>query len=60
MVAEKAGTTLAYFKQLAYRARRPSVALAKKLVTESDERLDFVSLLDPPERTPDSGEVRAS
>lgn len=45
-VAQKAGTSLAYFLQLAYGHRRPSIELAKRLVEASDNDLDFVSLLD--------------
>lgn len=44
-VAAAAGTNYAYFKQLAIGARRPSVDLAKKLVTASDGRLDLLELL---------------
>lgn len=44
-VATKAGTTFDYFKQIAYGNRRPSVALAERLVAASDRELDFVSLL---------------
>lgn len=44
-VAQKAGSNLSYFKQLASRHRRPSVKLAQRLVEASDGKLDFVSLL---------------
>jgi hypothetical protein len=44
-VAKTAGTTLAYFKQIAYRHRRPSPELAEKLEEASSGRLDFRSLL---------------
>ena len=44
-VALLAGTTLAYFKQIAYRHRRPSPELAEKLEEASSGRLDFRSLL---------------
>jgi transcriptional regulator with XRE-family HTH domain len=44
-VAKKAGTNYAYFSQIAYGHRRPSVELALKLVEASKQELDFVSLL---------------
>ena len=44
-VAEKAGTNYAYFSQIAYGHRRPSVELAERLVKASGDRLDFTSLL---------------
>jgi hypothetical protein len=44
-VAKAAGTTLAYFKQIAYRHRRPSPDLAERLEEASNGRLDFRSLL---------------
>lgn len=46
-VAESAGTTFAYFYQLALGHRRPSVNLASRLEMASDGRLDFTSLLRP-------------
>ena len=53
-VSKKAGTSYEYFSQLAYGHRRPSSAMAQKLVEASEElikkpseRLDFVSLLQP-------------
>lgn len=51
-VAEMAGTNWAYFSQIAYGHRRPSVDLAEKLVAASAqlvdnplEQLDLVALL---------------
>jgi hypothetical protein len=54
-LAIRAGTTLAYFKQIAYRHRRPSADLARKLAAESAGALDaaelvFVELKEPGER----------
>jgi len=46
-IAEEAGTTIEYFSQIAHGHRRPSVKLAKKLVTSSANRLSFLALLDP-------------
>lgn len=51
-VAIRAGTNYAYFNQIVYGHRRPSVKLAQRLVEASaeeirakDQRLDFESLL---------------
>ncbi|MCG8476130.1 MAG: hypothetical protein MI784_11735 [Cytophagales bacterium] len=44
-VAEAAGTNYAYFNQIIYGHRRPSVELAEKLVDASEGRLDFVLLI---------------
>ena len=44
-VAEKAGTNYRYFYQMSRGTRRPSVELAQRLITASDNKLDFVSLL---------------
>jgi hypothetical protein len=44
-VAEAAGSNLAYFKQIAYGHRRPSIDLAQRLVEASDRRLDLIELL---------------
>jgi hypothetical protein len=44
-VAERAGTNLAYFEQIACGARAPSLGLADKLVAESGGELDVMSLL---------------
>lgn len=56
-VAKAAGTNYAYFSQIAYGHRRPSVDLARELVSASEtvipnpeERLDFESLLAPRKR----------
>ena len=53
-VAIKAGSNYAYFSQIAYGHRRPSVDLAHKLVAASEElvadpaaRLDPMALLQP-------------
>lgn len=51
-LAISAGTTLAYFKQIAYRHRRPSAELAQRLAAESNGDLDaaemiFVTLKEP-------------
>ena len=44
-VAARAGTSYAYFTQLASGNRRPSVNLAERLVKAREHELDFVSLL---------------
>ena len=44
-IAVAAGTNWGYFNQIVKGSRRPSVELAKKLVTASDNDLDFVALL---------------
>lgn len=44
-VAIQAGTTIEYLRQIALGHRRPSVALAKRLVAASNHDMDFVSLL---------------
>lgn len=44
-LAKRAGTTLAYFKQIAYQHRRPSSDLAKKLAAESDGALDAAQMV---------------
>lgn len=44
-VAEKAGTTLNYFTQIACGSRNASTDLALKLVEASDDRLDLVALM---------------
>mgnify|MGYP005667932333 FL=1 len=44
-VATSSGTNYAYFSQLAYGHRRPSVDLAERLVAASEGRLDFTKLL---------------
>ena len=44
-LAMRCGTTLAYFKQIAYRHRRPSVDLARKLAAESGGALDAADAL---------------
>lgn len=44
-VAVAAGTKYAYFNQLAYGHRRPSVELAQELVRASGGRLKFDALL---------------
>jgi hypothetical protein len=56
-VATAAGTNYAYFSQIAYGHRRPSVDLAQKLVAsstlefaEAADQLDFQSLLVPKQR----------
>jgi hypothetical protein len=56
-LARRAGTTLAYFKQIAYRHRRPSTDLAQKLAVASGGALNaaelvFVELKKPGERAP--------
>lgn len=61
-LAMRAGTTLAYFKQIAYRHSRPSPVLAKRLAEESGGDLDaaelvFVELKQPGERTAPSQET---
>lgn len=44
-IARIAGTTLAYFKQIAYGHRKPSSDLAWDLVEASNGRMDFEKLL---------------
>lgn len=44
-ISEGAGTNYAYFSQIAYGHRRPSVELAEKLVEQSGNRLSFEKLL---------------
>lgn len=44
-LAIRAGTTLAYFKQIAYRHRRPSADLAKRLAAESDGAMHAADLV---------------
>jgi len=50
-VATCAGTTLGYFKQIAYGHRRPSPELAEKLEDMSDGRMDFRVLLSKKRKT---------
>lgn len=56
-VAKRAGTTLAYFKQIAYRHRRPSVDLARALERESKGDLSAVDMLFAELKRPDSSET---
>lgn len=44
-IAGAAGTNYAYFSQLAYGHRRPSVKLAERLIAASANRLSFEGLL---------------
>lgn len=44
-ICRVAGTSYAYFNQIAYGHRRPSVDLAQKLVDASDGELDLLALL---------------
>lgn len=44
-VSIRAGTTLAYFKQIAYQHRRPSIALAKRLAAETGGELDVMQMM---------------
>lgn len=44
-VADRAGTNIQYFVQIAYGHRRPSFDLAEKLVEASNQRLDLLLLL---------------
>ena len=44
-LADKAGTSFDYIRQMMYGFRRPSVTLAERLVEASDGQLDFVALL---------------
>ena len=46
-VAKASGTTLGYFKQIAYGHRRPSPDLAHEFVRHSNGELDFMELLRP-------------
>lgn len=46
-VAVAAKTSLPYFQQLAYKVRRPSPDLARRLVDASDGVLSFEELLVP-------------
>lgn len=52
ILAKRAGTTLAYFKQIAYRHSRPSPELAQKLAAESDGDLDAAELIFTPLKQP--------
>lgn len=58
-LAKRAGTTLAYFKQIAYRNRRPSADLAKNLAAESAGDLDAAELIFAELRVP-GGDAPAS
>ena len=51
LVAEQAGTTLAYFEQIAYGFRRPSVSLAKRLDEASKGALHAQQLVFAPLRS---------
>lgn len=44
-VALKAGTNRAYFSQIAYGHRNAGTRLAQRLVKESGDRLDLLSLM---------------
>jgi hypothetical protein len=44
-IARDAGTNYAYFSQIAYGHRRPSVDLAERLVKASGSRMSFEALL---------------
>jgi hypothetical protein len=44
-VAKGAGTTLVYFKQIAYRHRLPSVKVARNLERETDGALNAADLV---------------
>lgn len=44
-LSKRAGTTLAYFKQIAYQHRRPSADLAKRLAIESYGALDAAQMM---------------
>jgi hypothetical protein len=41
----RAGTTFAYFKQIAYRHSRPSPDLARRLAKESDGQLNAADMV---------------
>ena len=45
VVAKKAGTNLAYFKQIAKGIRYPSAKLAHRLVEASSQEMGFAALL---------------
>lgn len=47
-LATRAGTTLAYFKQIAYRHSRPSPELAQRLAAESNGDMDAAELVFAP------------
>lgn len=51
-VAVRAGTTMAYFEQLAGGHRRPSFPLAENLARESGDRMDTLSLMRAPDKKP--------
>lgn len=55
-VCKRAGTNMAYFKQIVGRHRRPSVGLAQRLAEASEHRLDVMSLLLPPESKQDGSQ----
>jgi hypothetical protein len=64
-LAVRAGTTLAYFKQIAYRHRRPSPDLAQRLAAESFGALSaadlvFVELKAPGERQDKTADERSA
>ena len=52
ILAKRAGTTLAYFKQIAYRHSRPSPELAKALAYESGGELDAAQMIFAPLKEP--------
>lgn len=52
-VCKRAGTNMAYFRQLAGGFRSPSAKLARRLAEESANRMDEMSLLYPPESAKD-------
>lgn len=53
-VAESAGSNYAYFSQLAYGHRRPSVDLAERLIEASEGKLTFEGLLRGKQTSTDS------
>lgn len=64
-LAVRAGTTLAYFKQIAYRHRRPSAELAQRLAAESGGAmvaadLVFVELKVPSQPAEDKAAIVAA
>lgn len=55
-VAESAGSNYAYFSQIAYGHRRPSVGLAERLIEASAGLLSFEGLLRSKPSAPDGSQ----
>lgn len=59
-LAARAGTTLAYFKQIAYRHRRPSADLARRLAAESNGDLDAAEMVFAALKEPGEGKAASA